>query len=1085
MRITICLLFVMALNIHANVFSQATKLTLNLRNATVKEVFTEIERSSGYRFLYRNEFVNENQVVSISANDESLDQIMSKLFHSGDIAYKVFEGNIVVITNKAMQQTKVSGTLADAVTGELLPGVNVIIKGTTRGTTTDIDGKYAIEVNPGDTLQFSYVGYLSEEIAITSQSVVDIKLAPDVQKIEEIVVVGYGTQKKGTLTGSISNVAGKEVAKSPSANLSSSLVGKLPGLTVNQRNGEPGRDDPNILIRGKGTTGDASPLIIVDGVERSLMSRLNPDEIESVSVLKDASAAIYGARAANGVILITTKKGAKGKPVFNFTYNYAFSSPTKIPDMLDAATYAQVYNEASPGTYSDAAIQAFRDGSDPVLYPNTNWAKEELKDYSIQKRLSLQVSGGSESVRYLLSFGNTTQDGLYKHATSDYKQYNVRAKIDVDLTKNLTIGANVSTILGYKDYPTEATWINFTNLLVANPTLVARYPNGLIAPGRLGENPLLIDQRGYDKIEDVPVYSTFTASYKIPYVEGLKIDGSFNYDISNQFEKLYKKPYYYHEYNVLTKQYDYKQGTGASTVELTDTYNKWTTMLFNYKITYEKTMASHHVAAMLGQEQQKNRNTWARAYRKNFVSPAIDQINVGSSASADKDNGGSMTENSYNNYFGRFNYDFASKYLIEFLFRYDGSPKFPEGKRYGFFPGISVGWRMSEEAFMHNNLPFVNTLKLRASYGEVGNDRVGTYQYLQTYAFASNYVFGKSDAPGISANTMPNPDITWEVAKKTDLGIEASLWDGLFGFDFTYWMENRSNILWNENLMIPATFGFPGLPDKNIGKVDNHGFELELKHRNKIGEITYNVNGSIAFSRNEIKYIAETQKEGYEKQWQTGMPIGTNLYYKSDGIFQSKEELDAYPHAAGSKVGDIRIVDLNDDKVIDEKDRYRSKFSSTPEYVFGLNISLEYKNFDFSMFLQGQTNVNNYDGQFAKLGTADFDNAVAERANGHWTVNNNSENKATMPRVRQYTPGDADFFLYDATFARLKTIELGYTLPKNLAAKVKLDDVRIFVSGFNVLTWAKDIKWTDPELSGNILYYPPQRIFNMGINVKF
>lgn len=1093
MKLSFYLLFAMVLNIHANAFSQDTKLTLDLHNATIKEVFSEIEKSSDYRFLYRNEYIDENQVVSISVNGESLDQIMSKLFNSGDIAYRVFEENIVVITNKALQQMKVSGTVVDAITGEFLPGVNVIVKGSTRGSTTDIDGKFIIEVNRGEILQFSYIGYLNEEVTIAEQTTVDLKMSPDIKNLEEIVVVGYGSQKKGTLTGSISNIAGKEVAKSPASNFSNSLVGKLPGLTVNQRNGEPGRDDPNILIRGRGTLSSdpnklnnvAAPLIIIDGVERSLMSRLNPDEIESVSVLKDASAAIYGARAANGVILITTKNGATGKPVFNFTYNYAFSSPTKIPEMLDAATYAEVFNEGSSGTYSDAAIQAFRDGSDPILYPNTNWANEELKKYSIQKRMSLQVSGGSESVRYLLSFGNTTQDGLYKHATSDYKQYNIRAKIDVNLTKNLTVGANVSTILGYKDYPTEATWINFTNLLVANPTLVARYPNGLIAPGRLGENPLLTDQRGYNKIEDVPIYSTFTAAYKIPFIKGLKIDGSFNYDISNQFEKLYKKPYYYYEYNVITQKYDYKQGTGASTVELTDTYNKWTTMLFNFKITYEKTFNRHNIKAMVGQEQQKNRNTWARAYRKNFVSPAIDQINVGSSASADKDNGGSMSENAYNNYFGRLNYDFASKYLVEFLFRYDGSPIFPEGKRYGFFPGISVGWRMSEEGFIRNNFPFVNQLKLRASYGEVGNDRVDSYQYLQTYAFGSNYVFGKSDVPGISANTMPNPYITWEVAKKTDLGIEASLWDGLFGFDFTYWMENRSNILWNENLLIPATFGFSGLPDKNIGEVDNHGFELELKHRYKIGKLTYNVNGSVAFARNKIKYIAETQKEGYETQWQTGMPIGTSLYYKSDGIFQSAEELAAYPHQTGQQVGDIRVVDLNNDGVIDDKDRYRADFSSTPEFVFGLNIGLQYKNFDLNMFFQGQTNVYNYDDQFAKLGTADFDNAVVERANNHWTVNHNSENKATMPRVRQYTPGNTDFFLYDATFVRLKSIELGYSLPKNLASKIKLEDVRIFVSGFNVFTWAKDIKWTDPELNGNILYYPPQRIFNMGINIKF
>ncbi len=1006
------------------------------------------------------------------------------------------------VANENSQQLKISGTIIDASSSEPLPGVNILIEGTNRGVISDVDGKYSIDVPSNEAvLVYSFIGYLSEKIVVGAQTVIDVKLVPDIQALDEVVVVGYGTQRKETLTGSIVNIAGKEITKSPAANVSSSLVGKLPGLIVNQRSGDPGRDDPSMLIRGRGTidsdTEDdidvTAPLYIIDGVERSLMSRLNPEEIESISVLKDASAAIYGARAANGVIIITTKKGIAGKPTFNLTYNHAFSQPTKIPDMLDAAAYAEAFNEGDwyrkgrPTTgytpaFSDEAIQKYRDGSDPILYPNTDWAKEELKNYSVQKRLSLQVTGGSETVRYMLSFGSTTQDGIYKHAPTDYKQYNMRAKIDIDLTKNLTIGANVSSILGYKKYPVVDTWINFTNLLIANPTLVARYPNGLIAPGRLGENPLLLDQRGYDKIEDAPIYTTFTAAYNVPFVKGLKIDGSFNFDISNQFEKKYVLPYYYHEYNVLTEEYDYKQGTGASTVELTDTYKKWSTLLYNFKISYDRTFDQHHVALMVGQEQQKNKYNWAMAYRKNFVSPAIDQIDVGSTAAEDKNNGGSMTQNSYNNFFGRVNYDFASKYLFEFLFRYDGSPKFLKGKRYGFFPGVSAGWRLSEEDFIKSSLPFVNQLKLRFSYGEVGNDRIESYQYLQAYEFGGNYVFGKSDAPGLNALTMPNADITWEVSKKTDVGLESSLWDGLLGLDLTFWWEKRSNILWDEGLKIAAIYGFPDLPDKNIGKVNNHGIEAIVKHRKTIGKLTYNVDASVSFARNEIKYIAETQAVGYERQYRTGRPSNTDLYYKADGIFNTQEELENYPHQSGQQVGDVKIVDLNDDGTIDDKDRYRFNYSSVPEIVFGLNIGLQYENIDFSMFFQGQTNVYNYDDQFTSLGASDYDNAVVERAKNRWTVDNTG---GTMPRADFFQPGNSTFFLYDATFVRLKTIEIGYTLPKKMASFIKVDDLRVFASGFNVLTWAKEIKWSDPELNGNILYYPQQRIFNFGINVKF
>ena len=423
----------------------------------------------------------------------------------------------------------------------------------------------------------------------------------------------------------------------------------------------------------------------------------------------------------------------------------------------------------------------------------------------------------------------------------------------------------------------------------------------------------------------------------MPFVEGLKIDASFNYDLRNQFQKTFQLPYYYYEYNTVSGEYDKKQGTGASTVELTDRYSKWTTMLYNYRITYENTFNSHHITAMVGQEQQKNTYTWASAYRKNFVSPAIDQINVGSTAPEDKDNGGSASEGAYNNYFGRLNYDYKSKYLLEFLFRYDGSQVFPKGKRYGFFPGVSVGWRLSEEDFFQNSVSFVDQLKLRASYGEIGNDRVGSFQYLQAYSFGNNYVFGGNDVPGIYSNTLPNPNITWEVSKKTDIGLETSMWKGLLGIEFTYFKEKRSNILTSRQLSIPAILGFPGLPPENIGKVDNHGFELTLRHRNSFNELKYTIEGNMSFARSKIIYMDETpQAEPYQNQ--TGLPVGSFLIYKADGIFHTAEELAAYPHVSGTQVGDIKILDLNGDNIIDSKDQFRFDKSNTPEVVFGLNL---------------------------------------------------------------------------------------------------------------------------------------------------
>jgi len=1079
-------------------FGQGT-VTLKLKDVRISKVIDAIRAQGNYRFVYKDQILPKDEKVSVDVTNAPIQQVLGQLFLHTTLSYKFLSEDLIVITNDepAPEVRTVFATIHGKVTnakGEPLEGATVTLKNTNKQAVTKADGTFSLETDDlKGVLIISFVGMQAQEVAVAGRSEINFIMQQLTSDLNDVVVVGYSTQKKETLTGSVVQVSGKEIAKSPAPNVVSSLAGQLPGLTVNQRSGEPGRDDPNIFIRGTGTFGDASPLIIIDGVERSLLARLNPQDIESISVLKDASAAIYGARAANGVILITTKKGVKGKTAFNFSYNYAFQRPTKIPQMLDAATFAEVYNEGDwyrkgrPANntpfYSDDAIQKFKDGSDPVLYPNTNWVHEVLRPYSYQQNVNLQASGGSETVRYLLSFGTMNQDGNFRHNPTFYQQYNLRSKVEADLTKNLTVGANIYAILNNRKYSSVATNVNFINILQANPTIVAQYPNGLIGPGRLGENPLLMDQRGFDAIQDAPIYSTFTASYKIPFIKGLRLDASYNYDMSNQFEKLWSIPYYFYEYNVTTKQYDKKQGTGTSTASLTDTYRKWTTRLYNFRMTYEKMFfTDHHVTAMVGLEQQQTSYSDASAYRKNFVSTAIDQINVGSTAPADKNNSGSATSGAYNNYFGRLNYDFRSKYLFEFLFRYNGSQIFPQNKRYGFFPGVSAGWRISEEPFFRNSAPFVDQLKLRATYGQVGNDRVGPYQYLQSFSFGNNYVFGTSDVPGIYANTMPNPNITWEVSKKADVGLETSLWKGLLGMELTLWMERRSNILAQPNLSVSNVFGFSALPSQNIGKVDNHGFELMLSHRNRVGALQYNIAANIAYARSKIIFMDEApQSEPYQNL--TGHPVGAALYYKGGGIFHTQDELDKYPHGAGAQVGDIRVLDLNNDGVIDSKDQFRFNYSNTPEYVFGLNTNFQYKGFDLTVFFQGQTKAYSYDNTAAVLGGTDFANAVVRRAANRWTVNNPN---GMMPRSDAWQPGATTFFLYDDTFIRLKTLEFGYSLPRDLLSRYHVfNDVRVYASAFNLLTWAKQIKWADPEIGGDFTTYPQQRIINLGVNVKF
>jgi TonB-linked SusC/RagA family outer membrane protein len=943
------------------------------------------------------------------------------------------------------------------------------------------------------------VGYISRELEVSGgQTNLTIQLQPTSQSMQDVVVVGYGTQRRATMTGSVSQVVGTEVAKSPSPNLTASLAGRLPGLIVNQRTGTPGRDNPSIFIRGGGSLpGFNDPLVVIDGVPRGDMSRLNPQDIESFSVLKDGSAAIYGVAGSNGVILITTKSGTRGKADFNFSYNYAINSPTKVPDVLDAATFAEVYNEGvfyrsgrNPNytpQYTAAQIQKYRDGSDPILNPNTDWVGLTLHD-SYNQNINFQVNGGSDKVRYLLSFGSLKQNGNFYGNTMLYKQYNVRAKMDIELVKNLNVGANINAIFKDGDYPGGGNGgnINFYNILGAIPTIVGVYPNGLLGPGRLGQSSLLNDQRGYVRNFGSPVYSTFTASYAVPFIRGLKFDASFNYDFGSDFNKDWQIPYYYHEFNTITNNYDKKQGTGLSNAQLTDDYFRWSNMLTNVRTTYDKTfLDNHHIMVMLGWEQSMYKNSSASATRRNFLSPAIDQLNQGSQAAADQGVGGSASSTSTNSYFGRLNYYFKSKYLLEFLFRYDGHFKFPSNDRYGFFPGASIGWRLSEEDFIRNALPYVNQLKLRVSYGELGNNRGvgGNYDYLQAYFIGQNYVFGTTDAPGIYASVLANPRFTWERAKKLDFGLEASLWNGKLGVDFTYWLQRRTDILATRNLSIPSTFGFPPLPQENFGKVNSNGIDLMLSTRGAIAnDFSYDISGNIAYNTSEVIFLDEVPpSRDYQKV--TGKPASTGLYYIADGIFHNQAELDAYPHHANTQIGDIRIVDLDNNKIINADDRERVPYSTIPKYVFGLNSGFQYKNFDLTIFFQGQTGAKNYDDQAAALGGTDFTNASVWRATDRWSPTNPNGSK---PRADAWQPGATTFFLFDATFVRLKTVELGYDIPSSILQKTRaLKNFRVYVSAFNLATWAKEVKFADPEFSGSYFNYPPSRIINFGATVKF
>mgnify|MGYP001004560633 CR=1 FL=1 len=1109
----------------AHAYSQLARVSLEMENKPLENVINEIEKQSEFYFIFNQTQIDVSKKVTISKDNELIDGVLQDLFKDSNVKYAIMDRKILLNTeNKdgdytikvadiAIQQKRVTGTVSGS-DGSPLPGVTVLVVGTNTGTITDADGFYSLDVqNNQSVLQFSFIGFGTKNVTVGSQNVINISLEETMLQMEEVVVIGYGTQRKETLTGSVSNVTGAEIA-TPNMNVASSMTGKMPGLVVSQRTGEPGNEDLTILVRGNSSFASSSannPLIIIDGVERDNMNRLNPDDIESISVLKDATAAIYGARAANGVIIVTTKIGSVGKPKFTFISNTSFSSVTQRPNLLGSPEYARVQNEAvwyranrpenwTTPTFTEDAIKQMEDGSNPDVYPNTDWYSEIKQPFAVQNRASLQVTGGNEGVKYLLSLGWQDQGSEFKSMNLNYNQFNLRSNVNVNLTQHISVGANISAIVSERKGPWENIGTIFTNTW-ADPTLVARFSTGELGPGRYQESPLLLPDRGWLKVSNLPINSTFTSTIMIPWVKGLKIDASFNYDIRNQFQKRWVIPYFFYERNPVTGELERKQGTGGegkgAVEELTDTYNKWTTMMFNVLLSYNTIINEvHNITAMVGTEKQKNNNNMIEAWRMKFLSTLLPELNVGSEDPVNRDNAGSSEHSARDNYMGRFNYAYQKKYLAEFIFRYDGSSNFPIGKQFGFFPAASFGWRISEESFFRDALPFVDNLKFRYSVGQTGNDRIAPYQYLQLYDYAGSYVFNSSVNDGIRASTMPNPNVTWEKSLKNDIGIEASLWNSLLGFEITLFKEHRTNILTARRMSIPNTLGFTALPPENIGEAEVRGYEIALTHRNRVfNDFNYSLSANVSYSNSKIIFMDETP-ESVPWREQTGRPIGAQLVYKTDGTMYQRDPdggsntIDPTQGAyhRSHRPGDLRIVNLTaewggaTDNTINSDDMYRFNYTSTPRAVFGLNANCEYKGFDLSIFFQGQTGAYNYDGTFVSLGASSRQNSYVARATDRWTVDNTT---GKMPRSDAYQPGMTDFFMMDATFIRLKTAEFGYSIPEDIISRYGLSDIRLYFSGYNLLTWAKEIKHADPEMTGGSGNYPPQRVLNLGINVKF
>ena len=1031
-------------------------------------------------------------------------------------------------------QLTISGTVTDESSGPLI-GVNILVKDTGTGTVTDIDGNYSLQANVNDVLVFSYTGFEDQEITVGTETNINVVLQEG-STLDEVVVVAYGTQKKVTVTGAVSALKGDKLIESPSVNLTTSLAGRLPGLVVIQPSGEPGNDDATISIRGTNTLGNSSPLIVIDGIpdRDGGMGRLLGQDIESVSVLKDASAAIYGARAANGAILVTTKRGIVGKPVVSYDYNAGWSQPTRIPEMSNAFEYASIMNELpiyrsipvdewqsawnsiqSTGTYdsptagvgslsanfSPDAVQKHRDGSDPWGFPDTDWFGDAFKDWSLQQRHYLGVQGGSEAVRYYTSLGYTNQDAFYHESATFYKQFSFRANLDAKVNNfiNLNIGAMARR--EDRNYPTESAGAIFRMLMRGRPTEPEVWPNGKPGPDiENGQNPYVIttNATGYVRTPSDILQLNGGIDIGNPWIEGLKLTLSAAVDKNNTLNKVWQTPWELYFWDRVTFGSD-----GLPVLEpavrsnftdprLTQTsssiLNTNLTAILNYDHTFN---GIHKLNVLAGVTQEKFTGEGFFAFRRNYVSAAVDQLFAG--GAEQQNTGGSAYERPRLGYYGRFQYNFREKYLAEFIWRYDGSYIFPESGRFGFFPGVLLGWNASSEDWF--NIDLIDHLKIRASYGQMGNDQVFFNEQLQEFAYLSTYSFGRFPINSAIANTLTetvlaNPDFTWERANNLNVGIDISLMGNL-DVILEYFNNRRDQILIQETGSTPASSGINTLlPPVNAGEVENQGFEFSLTYNGggSNSDIRYTVGLNGGYAQNKVIFMDEVPGAP-DYQLQEGKPIGSYLVYESDGAFRDQAAIEAntvdYSAVTPQLIpGDMRFIDQNNDGKIDGDDQIRLDESIVPKFNFGASFSLSFKNLDFSMLWQGAT------GARVPVSTesGDIGNYLKYSYDNRWTIDNPS---AEHPRLASrgdtyYTGGNFGnntYFLFDKDYIRLKNIELAYNLDGGILEKAGFSNLRLFVNAFNLITFDKHGVF-DPETNSQSgVFYPQSRVLNVGFGV--
>lgn len=1109
MKLTAAILLIACLQVSASGFAQ--KITLSKQNAPVEQILKEIKKQTGYLFFYNQEWIKQANAVTIDVKQASISEVLEICFQNQPVNYSIVDKTIILskkellspnteITNfKEVPPKEVKGKITDK-SGETLPGVSVRIKGTTTGATSDMNGNYSITVPEDNSiLVFTYIGYVTKEVAVSNRSAINVILEAANTALNEVVVIGYGTSNLANLTGSISTVDVEKVMSSrPATNVSSMLQGQVSGVFIHTNSGQPGAEGMNVLIRGQGSMGDSQPLVIVDGFESS-MDNINPFDIESISVLKDAaSASIYGTRAANGVILVSTKRGKEGPIKIRYNTYFGKQDPTAVPDFLGSAEYAELHNEAranaglSP-TFTADAIAKYRAGNDPN-FPSTDWMSVLYSGSGGSQYHGLDFSGGTDATRYNISMGYNEQNGVIKAV--DAEQLNFRFNVDNKINKWLNVGINTALNRAVNTLPLTGPELTrggdlqqfYNSVTHIPPTQKLKLADGSWS----GEYPLgnfaaWIDNGNLRSIKANQLVGTIFSEAKI--IKGLSWRNRASVD------------YTFRETTNHISRFVYGGGQVSGPSSNQETVDRFGIIDMESLVSYDTRLGKHAIKSLLGASTRGEDFYSTMAFRLDFPSNDLTAINAGGTAGLL--NAGTNRRSTLGSYFARVNYDYDGKYLFEANIRRDGSSKFARGNRWGWFPSFSAGWVMSDEKFI-KDISWLNFLKVRASWGQLGNHRIADFMYLPLISLGQNYAFGGASATGAAQTVANNPDITWETTTEKNIGFDVKLLKNRISLSLDAYDRYTDDIL--TVIPVSGTFGLPA-PTVNYGAMSNKGIETEMRYSKIKGEFQFDVSINGSYNRNNVeKYfsrdIFDVAGEGGAIVREKGTPWNSYIGYEWIGYFMTDAEAKAGAvHHPSVGAGDLKFKDQNGDGKIDGNDRVVLG-NTVPKFTYGMNLGFRFKGFDFSTFFHGVEDVERYLRvrgfmpfmRNGKAQTMHLDRMIVQ--------NGAVVKEGYFPKtLLEGGPGGKNvvasgFTIHDGSYLRMRNIQLGYTIPSSLTKKAFISRARVYVSGENLLTFTKFPDGYDPEANNTAFHghifggaagwsYPQVKFYTVGLNVNF